>query len=729
MATVAEITAQPSSGLNHIDSLLGTLPGWNWLAPVRNTIYYTFSIATGTDPQQSANISGPASAFNAAQQAAAAQALTRLSQVTGINFVATADGAAADLHFLAGDVVANTIAGLAQSRNSYSFQGDSVVTYTADAWVYLDNADFAATNNAPTAGSVGYEVLLHELLHAMGLKHPFEGAVQLPDAQDNTSFTLMSYTHVGGPYADLAPYDVAALRFLYGGDGLGGALGVAGAGLYLEGTAGNDTLSGGSGNDTLQGDGGNDTLSGGTGSDTAAYAGARSAYTIATAAGTTTISGPEGSDTLTGVEFARFSDQTVNLGGSSGNRPPTGGVSVGGAAQQGTTLSAVSTLADADGLGPFVYRWQSSPTGAAWSDIAGATSATFTPQQAQVGRQLRVVVSYTDGLGTAESATSAATAPVANVNDAPSGGVAIAGTPSAGQTLTATAQLSDADGLGAIAFEWQSSSDGIAWSAIAGATLAAFTPDNTFAGRSLRALARYTDGFGSAESVASGGVVVRGRFVGGELDDTLAGSDGADDLQGLGGNDRLRGSGGDDAIDGGSGIDSALYAQPRADYDVAARGTSVRARAGNEGIDALQQVERMRFADHSLAFDLGGNAGTAARTLGAVFGPAAVANKQYAGIALHLVDSGMSATELMRLALELRLGSGFAPADEIRLLYQNVAGVSPSSAEIDFWLGTLATGQYTPVSLAVMAAQLELTATAIGLTGLAEAGLAFVDPA
>ncbi|MCX7946890.1 MAG: hypothetical protein N2557_08055, partial [Hydrogenophilus sp.] len=37
--------------------------------------------------------------------------------------------------------------------------------------------------------------LLHELGHALGLKHPFEGAPTLPSAYDNGHWTIMTYTH------------------------------------------------------------------------------------------------------------------------------------------------------------------------------------------------------------------------------------------------------------------------------------------------------------------------------------------------------------------------------------------------------------------------------------------------------------------------------------------------------------------------------------------------------
>ena len=68
-------------------------------------------------------------------------------------------------------------------------------------------------------------------------------------------------------------------------------------------------------------------------------------------------------------------------------------------------------------------------------------------------------------------------------------------------------------------------------------------------------------------------------------------------------------------------------------------------------------MERLAFSDLSLAFDLGGHAGTTARILGAVFGPASVGNAVYAGIGLKLLGEGMSTEALMQLALE-QLGLG-----------------------------------------------------------------------
>ena len=71
-------------------------------------------------------------------------------------------------------------------------------------------------------------------------------------------------------------------------------------------------------------------------------------------------------------------------------------------------------IADPDGVAPgaFSYRWQQRLGAAAFSNIAGATNVSFTPTSAQLGRALRVVVSFTDENGSAEQRFSTPTEPV-----------------------------------------------------------------------------------------------------------------------------------------------------------------------------------------------------------------------------------------------------------------------------------------------------------------------------
>ncbi|MBF0099021.1 MAG: FG-GAP repeat protein, partial [Magnetococcales bacterium] len=152
-----------------------------------------------------------------------------------------------------------------------------------------------------------------------------------------------------------------------------------------------------------------------------------------------------------------------------------------------------------DGLGAISYQWQADGV-----NIVGATGSTLVLAEAQVGSVITVLASYSDGHGTAESVTSASTSAVANVNDLPTGTVTISGTPHQNQTLTASNNLTDADGLGTMSYQWQASLDGsTGWVGIAGANTNTFVPAQSEVGYYLRVVASYTDGFGTVESVSS----------------------------------------------------------------------------------------------------------------------------------------------------------------------------------------------------------------------------------
>ena len=175
------------------------------------------------------------------------------------------------------------------------------------------------------------------------------------------------------------------------------------------------------------------------------------------------------------------------------NDTPTGSVTITGAATKGQVLTAANTLTDLDGLGAISYQWQ-----ADGSAITGATAGTFTLTNAQVGKNITVTASYTDGFGTVESVTSSATSPVVNFNNIPTGSVTISGNAMQGQTLTAANTLSDADGLGTISYQWKANG-----SVISGATNNSVLLTEALVGKAITVTAGYTDGLGTAETVTS----------------------------------------------------------------------------------------------------------------------------------------------------------------------------------------------------------------------------------
>ncbi len=92
------------------------------------------------------------------------------------------------------------------------------------------------------------------------------------------------------------------------------------------------------------------------------------------------------------------------------NVPATNAPTISGTAQVRKTLTASTTaITDADGLTnvTYSYQWLADDTG-----IAEATNSTYTVQASDVGKAIKVRVTFTDDLGSWEWLTSEATAAV-----------------------------------------------------------------------------------------------------------------------------------------------------------------------------------------------------------------------------------------------------------------------------------------------------------------------------
>jgi hypothetical protein len=186
--------------------------------------------------------------------------------------------------------------------------------------------------------------------------------------------------------------------------------------------------------------------------------------------------------------------QTFSLTVTATNDPHTGILAIGGTAAEDATLTAdTSGLADVDGLGTFSYLWHRDGT-----PIIGATGATFTLGDADVGHTLTVNVSYTDGQGFAESATSAATAEVIAFDDGDAT-VTISGMAQEDSVLTANFAADDPDGAAmGVSYQWHR--DGVE---IIGATASTYTPSDADIGAALTVTVSYSDGQGFAETITS----------------------------------------------------------------------------------------------------------------------------------------------------------------------------------------------------------------------------------
>ena len=190
------------------------------------------------------------------------------------------------------------------------------------------------------------------------------------------------------------------------------------------------------------------------------------------------------------------------------NSPASGLPIISGTAEVSNTLTAdISEISDADGLvnATFSYQWIAND-GTAETEIAGATSSTYTLALDDVGNTIAVRVRFTDDYGFEETLTSEPTAAVIVRISSPASGLPIInGTAEVSNTLTADiSEILDADGLVNATFSYQwIANDGTAETEIAGATSSTYTLALDDVGNTIAVRVRFTDDYGFEETLTS----------------------------------------------------------------------------------------------------------------------------------------------------------------------------------------------------------------------------------
>ncbi|NML60616.1 DUF4214 domain-containing protein [Massilia sp. RP-1-19] len=671
MPKLSDIENTPLSPLVHINALLDEGPDWNFLTPGSNTILYTFSVASGNEVRSGTPVTGQ-QAFSISQQMNARGAMDYISSLTGIVFQETSDGASAHVHLANIDIASATTVGLCSWSVSYrsnSVTGD-LVSYAAEAYVYLDNREFAAINASLNPGSTGYETLLHELGHMLGLKHPHEDQIQLSPAQNNTANTLMSYEHLGGPYASFNSLDVAALDWLYGRDGLGGGLGINSAtgARYLSGTMFSEAITGTQFNDTLRGDRGNDMLNGGEGTDTAVFSGLRASYAFNVAGDTLVVSGADGSDTLASIELFQFADGTFmrsQIVDTTAPVAPLASVSKNVNGYIAGNTPVVFGTAEANSTITILNGTNAVATGKA--DINGL----FAIPVSSIGNgSYTFTATATDAAGNRSAATSLTFKVDATPPTAPTVAFQPASTNGNQPVFSGTGEIGTTIKLvntgGEIIGQTQVDSGG-KW---------AISPNPLGNGNysvSVRS-------FDAADNVTSAAT-----SVGFTINSTL-------NRTGSAGNDMLSGTSGNDALTGMAGIDTAVYAGARGTYTVAPSSNGFTISSATDGRDSLLGVERIQFSDGALALDIEGNGGMAYRLYTAIF----ARDPDLAGVGywINALDEGISLDDVATGFLTSpefldRFGANLSTQAYVEKLYENVLHRPLDQAGFDFWVAAI----------------------------------------
>jgi serralysin len=214
-ATPGQPAAPLGSGIGSFADAAALASGTQWSgrdASGKTVVTYSFSTATSAFGSDSAQFSASLLEFSAQDKATTRALLATISAVCNVTFVEVADS---------GAQFGQVRYAYSQAPNDMGYSGyaffPSDAAIGGDVWIGTAQAAAQWDFYRP-------DLILHETLHAIGLKHPFSGGVTLGAQADIIPNTVMSYSPVAGSnQGSLSLYpvepmalDVQMLQNLYG---------------------------------------------------------------------------------------------------------------------------------------------------------------------------------------------------------------------------------------------------------------------------------------------------------------------------------------------------------------------------------------------------------------------------------------------------------------------------------------------------------------------------------
>ena len=192
-------------------------------------------------------------------------------------------------------------------------------------------------------------------------------------------------------------------------------------------------------------------------------------------------------------------------------------------------------------------------------------------------------------------------------------------------------------------------------------------------------------------------------------------------INGSSGKDTVAGDYGDDIIDGGSGIDTFVSSQARSSYQLTKTASGWTLNSATDGLDALTNIERLKFSDGAVALDTDGIGGQAYRIYQAAFNR--TPDLGGLGFWISVMDGGASLKGVAGGFVESAefkavYGANPTNAEIVTRLYDNVLHRPGESGGYNFWLGILDRRDGTEAEvLAAFSESAENQAGVIGVIG------------